>query len=68
LLLAARLPGLQVETAHWQSLASVGLGALAWSAYLLGSRRVRATFVRRWRAPPPAVPEAASAMMGAASA
>jgi hypothetical protein len=68
LLLAARLPGLEVEAAHWQSLASVGLGALAWSAYLLGSRRVRATFVRRWRAPPPAVPEAASAMMGAASA
>jgi transglutaminase-like putative cysteine protease len=68
LLLAARLPGLQVETAHWQSLASVGLGALAWSAYLLGSRRVRATFVRRWRAPLPAVPEAAGAMMGAASA
>jgi len=68
LLLAARLPGLGVEATDLQSLAKLGLGALAWSAYLLGSRRVCATFVRRWRPAPPPVPAAAGAMMVRASA
>jgi hypothetical protein len=68
LLLAVNLPGLGVDGEDWQSLAAMGLGSLAWSAYLLGSRRVRATFVRRWRPAPRLVPEAAGAIMVPASA
>jgi hypothetical protein len=68
LLLAASLPGQELAQADLQALAEVGLGALAWSAYLLASRRVRATFVRRLQPAPLPLPEAAGAIMVPANA
>lgn len=40
-------------TKDYIELASAGLGSLLWSTYLWRSRRVRSTFVRRLREPPP---------------
>jgi hypothetical protein len=68
LVLASRLPGLSPGNDEWQRLAAVGFGALVWTAYLLGSKRVRATFVRRYPAAPAPLAAPAGAMMVPANA
>jgi hypothetical protein len=64
LLLAARLPGQSLGSEDWGRLAEVAIGAVVWCTYLLRSRRVRATFVRRLKAAAP-LPAAPGAMIPA---
>ena len=54
LAIASRLPGTTLTMEDWGEASRLLLSALIWGSYLLLSKRVRSTFVRRLREPAPA--------------
>ena len=59
-LLASLLPAIKTDSKDFVHLSRAAIGSVAWSAYLLRSRRVKATFVKRYRVDvPPPLPQVA---------
>jgi hypothetical protein len=61
LVLMKAIPGLTVSADDISKVVGGALGVMLWAAYLSSSQRVKATFVRRYRASVPPLPEPAVA-------